>query len=125
MVNGVLSLSVSAWLSIQHHGKEESSEDSEVRLRSYGCGFPQGDDEPDCWTVAEYVSMQSAEIEQFVCTYTALLFCEYNQYTDNWGYNQLPNNINYNIFDLHTSKITKEVSETDVLMLNTGWYLKC
>lgn len=33
-------------LYIQHHGKEESGEDSEVRLWSQHCGFPEGDDEP-------------------------------------------------------------------------------
>lgn len=40
----------------QHHGKEESSEDSEVGLRSRPGGDPQGDDEPDRWTAAEYVA---------------------------------------------------------------------
>lgn len=33
--------------SVQNHGKEKSSEDSEVRHRGQHCGFPQGDDEPD------------------------------------------------------------------------------
>lgn len=44
-----------------------------------------------------------------MCTYTAPLFCEYNKYTNKSDYNK----VNYNIFDLHTSKSREEVSETD------------
>lgn len=45
--------------SVQHHGKKESSEDSEVWPWGQHRGLTQGDDEPDLWTAAEYVHASS------------------------------------------------------------------